>query len=120
MLLWVKPMVRDFPWFGVGRGSFESVFPAYRTASGNVSFSHAETPIEPRASQYQACSGTSSVTRKKVRWVASTFCFMSVACSSFKFQSFAGATLARAHRPNVGGCGSRLVALACATTMAYA
>jgi len=42
MLLWVKPMVRDFPWFGIGRGSFESVFPAYRTVPGNISFTHAE------------------------------------------------------------------------------
>lgn len=42
MLRWVKPMVRDHALFGVGRGAFESVFPAYRVTSGNNVFTHPE------------------------------------------------------------------------------
>ncbi|EYF03257.1 O-antigen polymerase family protein [Chondromyces apiculatus DSM 436] len=39
----ILPMLADYPWFGVGRGAFESVYPAYRFASGNVVFTHAES-----------------------------------------------------------------------------
>jgi hypothetical protein len=39
---WTKPMIRDHLWFGIGRGAFESVFPAYQTVSGNLTFTHAE------------------------------------------------------------------------------
>ena len=42
MLSWAKPLVRDHPIFGIGRGAFESVFPAYRVTPGNVVFTHAE------------------------------------------------------------------------------
>jgi lipopolysaccharide biosynthesis regulator YciM/uncharacterized membrane protein (UPF0136 family) len=42
MLVWAKPMIADHPLFGIGRGAFESVFPAYRTTPGHVVFSHAE------------------------------------------------------------------------------
>ena len=42
MLLWVKPLVADHPLFGIGRGAFESVFPAYRVTPGNLVFTHAE------------------------------------------------------------------------------
>jgi tetratricopeptide (TPR) repeat protein len=42
MLVWAKPMIGDHPWFGVGRGAFESVFPAYRPERGNVVFTYAE------------------------------------------------------------------------------
>ncbi|AKT37523.1 O-antigen ligase family protein [Chondromyces crocatus] len=38
----ILPMLRDYPWLGVGRGAFESVYPAYRAAPGNVVFTHAE------------------------------------------------------------------------------
>jgi tetratricopeptide (TPR) repeat protein len=40
---WVAPMVRDHPWFGIGRGAFESVFPAYRDEPGFTSYTHAES-----------------------------------------------------------------------------
>ena len=43
MLGWAKPVVIDHPWLGIGRGSFESVFPAYRTEPGNVVYAHAES-----------------------------------------------------------------------------
>jgi hypothetical protein len=42
MLLWTKPMVREHPWFGIGRGAFEGVFPAYRMHPGNIVFTHPE------------------------------------------------------------------------------
>jgi tetratricopeptide (TPR) repeat protein len=37
-----RPMVEDFPWFGVGRGAFESVFSAYRLGADNTVYSHPE------------------------------------------------------------------------------
>src|SRR6266540_1287701 len=39
---WSRPLIKDFPWFGVGRGAFESVFPAYRPASGHVVYAYPE------------------------------------------------------------------------------
>jgi tetratricopeptide (TPR) repeat protein len=42
MLAWAKPMIANHFWLGVGRGAFESVFPAYRTDSGSVLYTHPE------------------------------------------------------------------------------
>jgi tetratricopeptide (TPR) repeat protein len=42
MISWTKPLIRDHPWFGIGRGAFESVFPLYRAYIGNMVFTHAE------------------------------------------------------------------------------
>jgi O-antigen ligase/tetratricopeptide (TPR) repeat protein len=42
MLGWAKPMIADHPWLGIGRGAFESVFPAYRVYSEHLVFTHAE------------------------------------------------------------------------------
>jgi hypothetical protein len=42
MILWAKPLLRDYPIFGIGRGAFESVFPLYRVTPGNVVYTHAE------------------------------------------------------------------------------
>ena len=42
MVRWVRPVVGDFPWFGVGRGAFESVFPAYQQKDGGIVFTHVE------------------------------------------------------------------------------
>src|SRR5262249_61296143 len=50
MLVWAKPLLRDHPWFGVGRGAFESVFPAYRFSPGHLVFTHAENFIGQVAS----------------------------------------------------------------------
>jgi tetratricopeptide (TPR) repeat protein len=52
MVLWVKPMVRDHPFFGVGRGAFESVFPAYRATPGNVVYTHAENFVAQWATEW--------------------------------------------------------------------
>lgn len=35
-------LIGDYPLFGIGRGSFESVFPAYHVMKGNGIFAHAE------------------------------------------------------------------------------
>jgi hypothetical protein len=42
MIAWTKALIRDHPWLGIGRGAFETVFPAYRGTPGNVVFTHAE------------------------------------------------------------------------------
>ena len=38
----IEPAVSDFQWLGMGRGSFESVFPAYQTTGAGVVYTHAE------------------------------------------------------------------------------
>jgi O-Antigen ligase len=42
MVFWVGPLVRDHPVVGIGRGAFESVFPAYSVTPGNVLYTHPE------------------------------------------------------------------------------
>jgi tetratricopeptide (TPR) repeat protein len=42
MLGWARPMIREHFWLGIGRGAFESVFPAYRVYSEHAVFTHAE------------------------------------------------------------------------------
>lgn len=54
MLRWVAPMIRDFTWLGVGRGAFESVFPAYRITPGNVVYTHAENFIAQWVTEWGA------------------------------------------------------------------
>lgn len=39
---WTRPMIADHPWFGVGRGAYETVFPAYDLARSHVMFQFAE------------------------------------------------------------------------------
>jgi tetratricopeptide (TPR) repeat protein len=36
------PMMRDHLWWGIGRGAFESVFPAYHAGADNAIYSHPE------------------------------------------------------------------------------
>lgn len=42
MIGWAWPLVRKFPWFGIGRGSSESVFAAFRQVPGHTVFTHIE------------------------------------------------------------------------------
>ncbi|MGC4094730.1 MAG: O-antigen ligase family protein [Polyangiaceae bacterium] len=42
MIAWVKPMVLDHFWFGIGRGAFESTFPAYHVNQDGLTWSHPE------------------------------------------------------------------------------
>ena len=52
MVEWAAPLVRDFRWFGIGRGAFESVFPAYRIGAGNTVYSHAENFVVQWVSEW--------------------------------------------------------------------
>jgi tetratricopeptide (TPR) repeat protein len=52
MFLFVKPLVRDHAFFGIGRGAFESVFPVYRTTAGNIVYTHAENFIVQWVSEW--------------------------------------------------------------------
>lgn len=50
---WVWPMASDFRFFGVGRGAFGGVFPAYQPATGyNVTFTHPENVIVQWVSEW--------------------------------------------------------------------
>ncbi|MBN2197036.1 MAG: O-antigen ligase family protein [Polyangiaceae bacterium] len=42
ILAWTRPMIHDHPWFGVGRGAYETAFPPYREANGHVVYQFAE------------------------------------------------------------------------------
>lgn len=39
---WAGAMIQAHPWFGIGRGAFESAFPAYKLGSDNLVFSSPE------------------------------------------------------------------------------
>ena len=41
----VLPAVFDFAWLGMGRGAFESVYPAYNLTPGHLTYTHAENFI---------------------------------------------------------------------------
>lgn len=45
MVWWTKPMIADYAIWGIGRGAFASVFPAYRTQPGHSVFTHPENFI---------------------------------------------------------------------------
>ncbi len=42
LISWSPPLLRDHLFFGIGRGAFETVFPAYRQDLGNSLYQHAE------------------------------------------------------------------------------
>lgn len=42
LISWTKPVIADFPIFGIGRGAFETVFPAYRADVGHHIYQFAE------------------------------------------------------------------------------
>lgn len=42
LLTWCRQLIADYPWFGVGRGAFESAFIAYRSGPSNEIYSHPE------------------------------------------------------------------------------
>lgn len=47
LLTWSAKLIGDYPWLGVGRGSFESVFTAYRAGTSNEIYSHPENlPVQ--------------------------------------------------------------------------
>ena len=49
---WARPMIADHLWFGVGRGAFETVFPAYSPVTGNQLWTHPENIAVQWASEW--------------------------------------------------------------------
>ena len=45
ILDWARPMMGDYRWFGVGRGAFETVYPAYRPVPGHMLWTHPENIV---------------------------------------------------------------------------
>lgn len=45
LIAWSGPMISEHRWVGVGRGAFETVFPAYRGDAGHHLYAHAENFI---------------------------------------------------------------------------
>ena len=52
MILWARPLIHDHPIFGIGRGAFESVFPAYRALAGSGTYTHAENFLAQVCREY--------------------------------------------------------------------
>jgi O-antigen ligase len=51
--LMAEPMLRDYPWFGVGRGAFESAFLAYRPVMpSNDTYTHPENFVVQWATEW--------------------------------------------------------------------
>ncbi len=50
--LWTVPLIKDYPWFGVGRGGFESVFFQYRPQAANTAFTHPENFLAQWATEW--------------------------------------------------------------------
>lgn len=42
LLAWSKPLIAEHLWFGVGRGGFETTFPAYRAVGGRTLYANPE------------------------------------------------------------------------------
>jgi tetratricopeptide (TPR) repeat protein len=52
MASWVIPLIRDYPWFGVGRGAFESAFQQYTIGPDNLIYSHPENFVIQWAAEW--------------------------------------------------------------------
>ena len=61
MISWAVPLVREHPWFGIGRGAFESVFPAYRSDSGNRIYTHAENLVVQWVAEWGVVVGVAAL-----------------------------------------------------------
>jgi len=48
----VMHMIAAFPWFGAGRGAFESVFPFFREGVGHIVYTHPENVASQWASEW--------------------------------------------------------------------
>ena len=49
---WTVPIIRDYLWFGVGRGAYEAVSGAYRSMVGFATYQHAENFIADWAAEW--------------------------------------------------------------------
>lgn len=52
LLSWSTPLIRAHPWLGVGRGAFETSFPAFRQGAGHVVFSYPENFVIQWAAEW--------------------------------------------------------------------
>jgi len=52
LLPWLRPMVREHWLFGIGRGAFESVFPAFKFGQANVIYTHPENFVAQWISEW--------------------------------------------------------------------
>lgn len=52
LVSWSTPLLADHPWFGVGRGAFETAFPAYRGTGGHTLFAHPENFLVQWAAEW--------------------------------------------------------------------
>jgi tetratricopeptide (TPR) repeat protein len=52
ILSWARPLVFDHPWLGIGRGAFETVYPAYRPIQGHVLWTHPENLLVQWAAEW--------------------------------------------------------------------
>lgn len=52
LISWTKPLVAQHPWFGIGRGSFETAFPAYRADEGHHVYQFAENFVMQWCSEW--------------------------------------------------------------------
>lgn len=57
MSMWVVPMIRDFPLFGIGRGAFETTFPFYKEVSDNIVYANPENIIAQWLSEWGLLAG---------------------------------------------------------------
>jgi len=54
ILSWARPLVGDHAWVGIGRGAFETVYPAYRPNQGHVLWTHPENLVVQWAAEWGA------------------------------------------------------------------
>lgn len=52
LLNWSRPLIAQHPWVGVGRGAFETAFPAYRGDFGHHIYAHAENFVAQWCSEW--------------------------------------------------------------------
>jgi tetratricopeptide (TPR) repeat protein len=52
VMSWARPMIAEHPWLGIGRGAFETVFPAYLIGPNDVVYSHPENFIAQWLSEW--------------------------------------------------------------------
>lgn len=57
----VLPMLLDYPWFGIGRGAFESAFPYYLNGSHSRVYAHPENWIVQWFSEWGPVAGTLAI-----------------------------------------------------------
>jgi len=52
ILSWARPLVEEHAWVGIGRGAFETVYPAYRPIQGHLLWTHPENIVVQWASEW--------------------------------------------------------------------